>query len=376
MMKKNIMLNRFFNERNHSENTRKGYRTTIRNLEEMTGYTLEEMINIGKKENNLQWEDTQIRDWIIQFRNQYYNKYKVNTAKKGVQQVKTIFRHYGVHIGELPYFSTKRARTSEEIDYEDLPNRDILQKCIEVKNPLLKAMTLFMSSTGISRTDTWNLTIQDYLTSTIEYHHTDNIYKAIEIMDQQEESIIPVFKLKRRKTGETYRTFASPESVKAIHNYLLTRHSLENNSRLFDIDFRYINDLFKDTNDLLGLGTVNGRSRFSPQMLRSYHASQLSEAGMSDSHIDLLQGRKPSSIARKSYIRVKRERLREEYIKCLPYLVVEDINKVRTELEIVKDENEKLQQENLEYQDNLNSIWAELHDIRVRQDAWEDLKKE
>jgi site-specific recombinase XerD len=337
------MLERFSDERNHAENTRKSYETVIRDFEKQTGKPLNEMLQIAEDEKRTPWEDTQLRKWLIQYRNHLYNNYRETSATKLLARVRTVFRHYNIPIGKLPYFSTKQAKKSEEIDYEDLPNREILKKCIEVKNPLLKALTLFMSSTGISRTDTWNLTIQNYLDSTREYHHTDDIYKAINIMENQQ--VIPSFKLKRRKTGETYRTFASHEAVKAINNYLLTRQSLENNDKLFNIGLRHFSQIFKDTNDLLGLGTVNGRARFSPQMLRVYHATQLAEAGMNDSHIDLVQGRKPHSIARKSYIRVKRERLKEEYIKALPYLVIEDTERIKTELETVKEENTQLHSE-------------------------------
>jgi uncharacterized protein (UPF0305 family) len=78
-------------------------------------------------------------------------------------------------------------------------------------------------------------------------------------------------------------------------------------------------------------------------MLRKYHASQLAEAGMSTEHINLLQGRKVYGVAHESYIRIKPDTLREEYIEALPYLVIEDINKFKTELETVKEENKVLQ---------------------------------
>lgn len=354
-MKKEYMvrqtLNKFFFERNSSENTQQGYVTATVHFEKLTGMNIDDMIITAKKEKSIEWEDTQLYSWLISYRNYVYSTYKEETAKKYFGNIKTLFRHNRITIGDLPYFSTKQVRKAEEIDYEDLPNREMLKKAIEVKNPLLKAMTLFMSSSGISRTDCLNLTIQNYLDSTFEYHHTNNIYDAIKQMDKSEASIIPIFKLKRIKTGETYRTFASPESVKAINNYLLSRELLENTDRLFEIDSRYVNDLFKQTNDLLGFGQINGRSRFCPQLLRSYHASQLAEAGMTDSLIDLLQGRKPSSIARRHYIRVKREKLKEEYIRCLPYIVVEDIEEIRTELEIVKEENKDLKEKQSQWDD-------------------------
>ena len=336
------MMERFYAERNHSYNTRLAYNTSVQHFEKVTGQRIDDMIHIAKEEKKHDWESTHLRQWLIIYRNWNYDQFNENTAKSNIDRVKTVFKHYNIRVDDLPYFSTKQARKSEIIDYEDLPNREMLKRAIEVKNPLLKAMTLFMSSTGLSRIDTFNLTIQDYLTSTYEYHHSNNIYDAIKIMDESELSVVPVFKLPRRKTGETYRTFASPESVKAINNYLLSRDYLENHYPLFGISFSYFNELFRNTNDKLGFGRINGVSRFSPQMLRSYHASQLAEAGMNDSLIDLLQGRKPQSIARRHYIRVKREKLKEEYIRCLPWLVVEDVEQIKTENDILKEENAEL----------------------------------
>ena len=129
-------------------------------------------------------------------------------------------------------------------------------------------------------------------------------------------------------------------------------------------------------NDKLNLGRVNGTRRFTPQMLRSYQASQLAEAGMNDANIDLLQGRKPQSIARKSYIRVKRSKLKEEYIRCLPYLVVEDIEEIRTELDVTKS---KLEEKTIEYNnlhESIKSIQEEMNNMKKRQDLWEQLKED
>ena len=101
-------------------------------------------------------------------------------------------------------------------------------------------------------------------------------------------------------------------------------------------------------------------------MLRRYHATQLAEAGMGLDNINLLEGRKVPGVAHESYIRIKPEVLKEEYIKCLPYLVVEDINKVRTKLDVTLEKNDDLQSEN-------DTLKSELNDIRSRQDDLEKL---
>ena len=334
-------LEDFFTERNHSKGTKTTYLSTILQFERIIGVRLDKIVEIGVEEKQLEWEDTQIRKWLLKYRKYCIANYKESVIDAYVMKVRTVLDHFRIPLKKLPPYSKKQVRKSEEIDYEDLPDKKILKRCIELKNPLLKAMTLFMSSTGLSRADTWGLTIRDYLKATWEYHETYDIQLAIHLMDKSEVDVIPVFKFPRRKTGETYRTFASPESVKAINNYLLSRENLTLDSRLFDISFRYINDLFYKTNEQLGLGRVNGRSRFCPQMLRVYHATQLAEAGVNDPIIDLLQGRVPKSVSRKSYIKVKRSKLKEEYVKALPFIVVEDIEEVRTELEVEKEKNKK-----------------------------------
>ena len=138
----------------------------------------------------------------------------------------------------------------------------------------MKALTLFMSSGGMSRIDTWEMTIQKYLNATFEYHQCNNIYEAIKIMDRSEIDIIPTFKLRRRKTGETYRSFISPEAVKAINNYLLTRDNLKNTDKLFDVNFSYLNTMFKETNDKLGFGQINNRENFQNQINNNINNNQ------------------------------------------------------------------------------------------------------
>ena len=102
-------------------------------------------------------------------------------------------------------------------------------------------------------------------------------------------------------------------------------------------------------------------------MLRRYHATQLIEAGMTESKVDLLQGRKPSSIAYQSYVKIKPSKLRDEYIGALPYLVVEDINRVKTELEATKEQLEVVTVENMKYRNDLKDILERIRKLEESQ---------
>ena len=340
------ILEQFFNERNSSESTIYTYTRSVRYYQELTGHNIKECIDIADDEeyNNLRWKNTKTREWILEYRDWLYQKYNVSTAQLYLTAILTIYRHFEITIPSLPYYSKKGLRHTPPINYSDLPDREILTECLRISSPLVRSLILFMSSSGISRIDVLNLTINDYLEATSDYHHHDNSVKYA-IKDMADKDIIPTFYLSRQKTGEDYFTFCSHEACKSINSYLLTRTEILTRERpLFKINPRYINMIFERLNGYFQLGKVGNYNRLRPHMLRKYHASQLAESGMSTDHINLLQGRKVNGIAHEHYIRIKPETLREEYIEALPYLVVEDVNKYKTELESVKDENSELKE--------------------------------
>ncbi len=346
------IINRLSLEKNLAPATEDLYRRSVFFFENHTGTTLPEFLETVKNEEKnpeIIWADSTLRNSLVSFRNMMYNNFKESSAGTYFSKIPAICRHYGITVKKLPTFSTKQTNKSTPIYPEDLPDREMLQKCIEVKNPLLKAATLLMASTGLSRVDTLRLSVLDYFKATSKYHSSSgDVYRTINELEKSEVDIIPVFKSSRRKTGINYVTFASPEAAHALNIYLLTREDLKLEDKLFDISSWHFNKQFRDANNLLNLGEINGVSRFTPQMLRRYHASQLNEAGMSSDKIDILQGRTPKGLVHQSYIRIKTKTLKEEYIKCLPHIVIQEIEKVRTELDVTREKNVELESENNE----------------------------
>lgn len=368
------ILKQLFLEKNLASATEDLYKRSVLFFENHTKRTIGETITIGKHEErtpDILWGESTIRNDLISFRNYLYNEFKESSAETYFSKIPSLLRHYGLTLGKLPTFSTKQTNKSDPIYPEDLPDREMLKKCIEVKDPMLKAATLLMSSTGLSRVDTLKLTISDYLESTKEYHNNlNNPIEALKELENSEIDIIPVFKSSRRKTGINYVTFASPESVTAINAYLSTRKSLELDDKLFDMSPWHFNKQFREVNNMLNLGQVNGVSRFTPQMLRRYHASQLNEAGMSTDKINILEGRIPKGIIHQSYIRIKTSVLKDEYIKALPFIVVQDIERVKNELDVEKEKNielkTKLQEKNVAINDmntRLSKIESLFNDV-------------
>lgn len=372
MKNRDEILEQFFHDRNSSPSTITTYTRVVGIYEKFTGKTLNELIDLADDEeyNNIRWKNTTTRRYILDYRDYLYGEYNVSTAKLYLTAIITIYRHFEMTIPPLPYYSTKHARKTEPIRYDELLDRDILRECIKISSPVVKSIILFMSSSGVSRVDVLNLTIDDYLKATSDYHnHQDSVKYAIREMRDSTEPIIPCFQLTRQKTGQQYFTFCSHEAVKSINAYLLTRTEiLHRDLPLFKIHERYFNTIFERLNDHFQLGKVGNYNRIRSHMLRKYHASQLAEAGMSTDHINLLQGRKIPGVAHEVYIRIKPETLRNEYIEALPYLVISDEDRVKTENETLKEEKTELENK---YKNMINRIEAIENTIN-----WEDAMKE
>ena len=365
------IINEIFLERNHSENTQKSYQRAVNNFELYLDKHLGEILTIAETEEDqrIPWRKSSLRNYLIDFRAYLYNKYKSKTAKLYLTLIISIFRHYEFIIPKLPRFS-------EDIEVipilpEDMPDREMLQKCIDIAPLVVQTFALFTSSSGMSRRDALNLKVKDYLEATKEYHNSNNIHDAIKQMNNSDIDIVPCFRdLIRQKTNMPYYTFCSPEAAEAINNYLLSRRVLiynENgevtgsrdvdiNDDLFDVSYQWIGDLFDEVNQKLGLGKAGRYNRFTIHMMRRYHATQLYAAGMSEDKINLLEGRTPKSVIHESYIKVKSEDLKEEYIECLPYLVVTEIDKVRTKLDVEMEKNIQLEHDLQEKTDEVSTL--------------------
>lgn len=368
------ILNEIFIERNSSPNTQKSYQRAVNTFELYFEQHLGEILIIAETEEDqgIPWRKSRLREYLIEFRGYLYNKYKSKTAKLYLTLIISIFRHFEFVIPKLPRFS-------EDIEIlpilpEDIPDREMLQKCLEIAPKIVETFALFTSSSGMSRRDALNLKVKDYLEATKEHHHSDNVQEAIKEMENSDVDIVPIFRdLTRQKTSVPYFTFCSPEAAKSLNNYLLSRRVLIHNENgevigsrdvdveddLFDVSYQWIGDLFEEINKKLGLGKAGRYNRFTIHMMRRYHATQLHAAGMSEEKIDLLQGRTPKSVIHESYIKVKAEDLKEEYIQALPYIVVTEMDKVKTKLDVEVEKNIKLE--------------SELHEKTEKLDKYEEI---
>lgn len=287
--------------------------SSIRNyesaLKQYTAYNQMSMHDLLKEaeaeeENGVRWKHRTLRRRLISFRAHLLQKYEYKaTTKTYMARILTIYRYYEIELQALPSVSTHN-KPNTQIRYEDLPTRDIIRRAVNNTDAQMRAIILFMSSSGTARTETTNLTIQDFIQATSEYHNKTGIYEVLEELDPNQD-IIPCWKIHRQKTNKDYYTFSSPESTRALLDYLCgCERSLNNDSALFGIGHLYLTQKFIHLNDRLGLGKVGHNRRFRPHMLRKFHASQLSqgENALPVNLIDTLQGRGKTKVHRAYFL--------------------------------------------------------------------------
>lgn len=354
------LIRGFCDERGLKEVTARSYMTSIGVYCEFHEMTFYELLEEAEEEerNNVRWKYSKLKSRLLSFRNHLLKKgLYANTVKNYVGRVTTVYEEgFDIEIGKMPKLNQKNVKKPMPISYNDLPDKELIRHILKMVNPLMKAIILFMTSSGCAKRETLNLTIQDFIDATFEYHQKDNIYDAIEILHDIDD-VIPSWRLRRQKTNKYYTTFSSPESTAEIIHYLvIEERDLTNSSKLFDITGTHFNNTFGRINNQLNLGKAGAYNRFRSHMLRKFHASQLYNDGLSMDEIDELQGRGKDQ-TRTSYFMENPLRLREKYIEHMGAITINlDVDK----LTIKSPEFAMMENENKELKSKLDAIISDV----------------
>lgn len=348
---------------NHSYNTKRAYKTALKQYCAFFDMDLIELLKEAEEEENngIKWKHCKLKNRLLQFRQHLLNNFSLNTVKVRMNHVIKFYKFYDIEIYELPKISNKSTNKATPIYFKDLPDKEIIREALNIADPRMKAAILFICSSGCGRAETLSLTIQDYIDALSEYIPNKNksILEIIDIISEND-NIIPTFNILRKKTNKYYTTYCSPEAVKAINTYLLSRtDNLTNKSQLFKVSGVYFIASFQIINDKLGLGRVGEYSRFRSHMLRKFHASALYNDGMSLDNVNDLQG-KAKNKTDQAYFMINPEDLKYEYIKHLPAVtIMEDVKK----LSIKSPEFMQMENENNELKSELTAIKSEISDL-------------
>ena len=319
------IMNEFIKVRNLNTRTVYGYNNAIKLYTNFNKMSLSELLKEAEndEEKGIRWKNRKIKQRLLNFRVYLQKHYLISTVKVHFQRILTIYRHFEIEIHNLPPINLKNTNKLKPIMFEDLPTKEIIKDAINITNPIMKAIILFISSSGCARQETLNITIQDFIDATSEYHDSEDIYEIITILIKRDD-VVPTFKLKRQKTNKFYFTFCSPEAVSYILDYLIiSKRKLKKEDKLFKTNLDYLNNYFNEINESLNLGKVRKYNRFRSHMLRKFHASSLynHENGLSLEEIDALQGRGKHN-THSSYFMENPKNLKEKYINSLKSILI------------------------------------------------------
>lgn len=323
-MYSNNIFKKFCKDRNIKSNTKKGYASALRLYETFNNESIDDLFKEARAEEikKIPLKDRKIKKRLIDFRNYLLNSnLSPNTSKTYFSKVKTFYMH---HEFELPHLPQAKYDRIYETNYHDLPTHRHIRQAVMISPIELKAVILFMSSSGTAKAETLSITVNQFIQATGDYHDGGSIENILKTLENKN-NVVPTFYLKRIKTEKYYYTFCSSEATEYIVKYLKTRNDLKPTDKLFDFTSSQLYSKFNQINDKMNWGFRGKYRFFRSHTLRKFHASNI---GLSTEHIDNLQGRSKSQV-HEAYIKTNPKKLKEIYLNNMRnVMILEDKNEV------------------------------------------------
>lgn len=385
------MLNKFYKERGFAPSTLKHYQASTNLYLKIVGAaSFDELLieaDLEEKER-LPWKERKIKEYLVKFRNYLFENKGEGTAITYLSDIKAIYRHFEIELHKLPNFNSKQVNKIYVKRYEDIPKKAELIDAYYECNHEAQDVLLFASSSGISKVDLLNLTVNDFLTACEKYFELvdQEFPKRHSLVEQlyalkNYGNIIPVFEGCRQKTGSRFVTFASPEFVEHKIQHLIGRSAadkLDVEDKLFDISDSHLSYIVRRINDKLNLGKVGSSRKFRCHQLRAYQATTLlninTENKFTESEIDTLQGRVNDKTHR-AYLVESTSKLFKKYSDSVDELMLfKQINTIsEAEVESIKSENDFYKKEIVKNEKKLEEQKERINEIISNQRELEAL---
>lgn len=346
----------FCDNRGLSKGSILAYRTSLQKYSDFTKMSLEQLINEAEneEEDQVRMKKRKINFYLKEFRKHLNEEeFSSNYVSQLISQVRTFYSEYEI---ELPKkFRRQSRRDKKQESFEDIPTMEDVKKSLDYSSPTYRAITLLCVSSGMSRAEICSLTFKDFykavgLREDLIKSIPDLIEKIKEI-----DSLIPMWKIHRIKTGKPYFTFNSPEATDAILDYL-DQHYRDYawQPKPEDQLFRQYNKQitpdsvtvqYQRINKRAGFRKINERVYIRPHSLRKIFATTLEKNRMPHLMTRWLLGHSIEGTIN-AYFKADPEALKEEYIDIVDQLTTEKvkikvINKyeeIRHDLDTVKED--------------------------------------
>lgn len=331
----------FFTQRTLVDRTQVQYELVIREYSTLIGLTPSQFIQEAEDEedNRLRMRKRKIRQYLTQYRDWLIEtgKSKLTTA----QRVTIIRQFYSEYEIELPRVTLDRPNITGS--RSDLPTIHDIRKAYNIANNKYKAIILLMATSGMGSSEVVNVKysdlmygLEDYLKGTIKdlLDIGEVTEKVTKLMN--EDYIIPLWDIKRVKTGANYFTFSSPESVYAILTHLAAHPPETMDSYIFQgtngnhLTTAPIQKYFRKINKKCGWGKKGRQIFFRSHNLRKWFASTLYAHKIPQLTIDWWLGHRINDTTA-AYFKFDYKKLREQYATMIPELTINDpyVPKVR-----------------------------------------------
>ncbi len=374
-MKDDPILNEFIDNRNLSDDTELRYRIIIRDYCNYTGLTPEQLINEAEKEEEtgIRLRKRRIKQYLIGFKKYLQDKdHSELTVKNSLSVIRSFYHEFEI---ELPYTRSKK-RYAKQQTKEDLPKKKDIVHALKFCNLKYSAIIYLMASSGMGTSEVINLTFTDFLKSIETYingsRDIEEITSILKRKADNKELVISTWNITRIKTRMPYTTFSTYESIEAILLYLKSSSAIEDEylfrSQQTDkqIPRKTFGNQFNIINYRAGFGKVDRQIFFRSHNLRKYFTNVLHKNKVTKERIDWMLGHQIDSTS-DSYFKSDITDLKEEYIRCIPDLSIEETEvksykshefiKVESELEDTKKRLKRIERfmEEKERTDNLKN---------------------
>ena len=319
-------FNKFFADRNIQRSTQKGYEATFHKWFQYHGTKYDSIqdcfdLYMDEEDKRIPMRDRTIKKELIGFRESLIDDTGIKSDKSVrsyFSKMGSLLRHYGLEIPDLPKVKLEKGYVSS---YNDLPTHSMIKTACE-QSPLdLKALILFMSSSGSAKAETLSITVEMFLTGCNEYLEepadATNIQDTLNALSDKHD-IVPLIYLRRIKTDKWYYTCCSPEASYMIIESLKTRKNLEWSDKLFDYTGSLILTKFQEINDNNNWGHVGAYRRFRSHALRKFMASNI---GLPRDQVDSFQGRAKDMI-QEAYFKQDPQSLKKIYLEAMHRVMI------------------------------------------------------
>lgn len=286
-------IKNFFRSRTLRDSSKETYAHALKTYCNFCDKTPTDLIEEAEdeEENRVRMKRRKIRDYFLNFHEYLRNEGKSqNTIANHFTAIKAFYKSSEI---ELPTISISSKSEANLAQNEVVLTKEEINKAITLCNLKYRALILLMCSSGMGSAEVRSLQYGHFLDSINEYLEYD-IFDIEDISRRLEkkDDLIGVWKIRRIKTGKEYTTFSSPESIKAIIEYLLDskkqNKSIENRDNyLFGegnepLSMDAFEKYFFRLNERCGFGKIGRQGYLKSHALRHYFGTKLHEKGIAD----------------------------------------------------------------------------------------------